>query len=57
MCSSVDCSEKRASAVCGSDGVTYRNKCQLHQETTCKGISGVTISHRGECSEGELISV
>ncbi|XP_059169089.1 four-domain proteases inhibitor-like [Physella acuta] len=38
--------------VCGSDGKTYPNKCQLHA-SNCKNsdVKEVTISHDGPCKE------
>lgn len=44
-CSRMTCSRK-ASYVCGNDGVTYRNLCEL-QEATCR--AGVQLSHSGQC--------
>ncbi|XP_023343381.1 agrin isoform X2 [Eurytemora carolleeae] len=43
----VQCPDEE-SAVCGNNGITYRNKCEL-QEATCK--SGVQLSHTGSCQD------
>jgi len=44
-CSRMTCS-REARYVCGNDGVTYRNLCEL-QEATCR--AGVQLSHSGPC--------
>ena len=48
----IDCGEGRRLPVCGTDNVSYRNKCELQQETVCKGNKNVRIKYRGECSDG-----
>ncbi|XP_072047475.1 actin, cytoskeletal 3-like [Amphiura filiformis] len=41
--------------VCGSDGRTYPNLCELDKEA-CETISGVTVSYKGECrAEREIV--
>jgi len=44
-CSRMSCS-RDTKYVCGNDGVTYRNLCEL-QEATCR--AGVQLSHQGSC--------
>lgn len=46
-CSRMTCPGS-ARPVCGNDGVTYRNLCEL-QEATCR--AGVQVSHHGPCSD------
>ncbi|KAJ9587608.1 hypothetical protein L9F63_018990, partial [Diploptera punctata] len=45
----VSCSsnEDRRRPVCGSDNLTYQNRCHLLQ-AQCQGVA-VTIQHRGRC--------
>ena len=46
-CSRMKCS-RAAQFVCGNDGVTYRNMCDL-QEATCR--AGVQLAHAGPCDD------
>jgi len=46
-CKRMTCEEKNE-LVCGNDGVTYRNICEL-QEATCR--AGVQLSHPGACQD------
>ena len=34
--------------VCGSDGKTYSNKCEL-EATACRNDEIITVSHNGQC--------
>ena len=38
--------------VCGSNGLTYSNACQL-QSAACTTKSSITIAHEGECTAEE----
>ena len=37
--------------VCGNDGVTYANLCQLHRSTCTKGTQ---LAHQGACAADQL---
>uniref|UniRef100_A0A3Q3M346 Agrin n=1 Tax=Mastacembelus armatus TaxID=205130 RepID=A0A3Q3M346_9TELE len=49
-CPSPDCDEKNKSKVCGSDGVTYADQCQL-RTIACRQDKDVTVKHFGQCTE------
>uniref|UniRef100_A0A3Q3QEC3 Agrin n=1 Tax=Monopterus albus TaxID=43700 RepID=A0A3Q3QEC3_MONAL len=51
-CPSPDCDEKNKTKVCGSDGVTYADQCQL-RTIACRQDKDVTVQHFGQCT-GEL---
>uniref|UniRef100_A0A8C9RLP8 Agrin n=1 Tax=Scleropages formosus TaxID=113540 RepID=A0A8C9RLP8_SCLFO len=51
-CPSPDCAEKDKTKVCGSDGVTYADACQLNT-IACRQDKLITVKHKGQCS-GEL---
>ncbi|KAJ8960090.1 hypothetical protein NQ314_006115 [Rhamnusium bicolor] len=36
--------------VCGSDGVDYRNQCEL-QQAACTSNSNITVKFSGKCGE------
>ncbi|KAJ3113806.1 hypothetical protein HDU96_002897 [Phlyctochytrium bullatum] len=38
--------------VCGSNGVTYANSCELEKAKNCSGPSTLAIAYRGKCEEG-----
>jgi len=46
-CSRMKCS-REVRYVCGNDGITYRNTCEL-QEATCR--AGVQVAHQGPCAD------
>uniref|UniRef100_A0A7N8X2P6 Agrin n=1 Tax=Mastacembelus armatus TaxID=205130 RepID=A0A7N8X2P6_9TELE len=48
-CPSPDCDEKNKSKVCGSDGVTYADQCQL-RTIACRQDKDVTVKHFGQCT-------
>ncbi|XP_058858363.1 agrin isoform X6 [Acipenser ruthenus] len=49
-CPSSDCDEKNKTKVCGSDGVTYGDQCQL-KTIACRQSMKITIKHTGQCRE------
>ncbi|XP_068186942.1 agrin isoform X2 [Antennarius striatus] len=49
-CPSPDCDEKKQSKVCGSDGVTYADQCQL-RTIACRQDKDITVQHFGQCTE------
>ena len=42
--------------VCGDDGKTYRNKCELEREN-CLNKKTVSFKHQGECCESQCPSI
>ncbi len=46
-CAQMSCPSS-ISEVCGNDGVTYSNACELRRATCA---SGVQLSHRGPCTD------
>ncbi|XP_060914528.1 agrin isoform X5 [Labrus mixtus] len=49
-CPSPDCDEKDKTKVCGSDGVTYADQCQL-RTIACRQDKDITVQHFGQCTE------
>ncbi|KAK2521686.1 Agrn [Columba guinea] len=49
-CPSPLCSEANMTKVCGSDGVTYGDQCQL-QTIACRQGQVITVKHMGQCHE------
>ncbi|XP_045065333.1 agrin-like isoform X3 [Coregonus clupeaformis] len=49
-CPSPDCDEKNKTKVCGSDGVTYADQCQL-STIACRQDKHITVEHFGQCTE------
>uniref|UniRef100_A0A8C1R3F5 Agrin n=1 Tax=Cyprinus carpio TaxID=7962 RepID=A0A8C1R3F5_CYPCA len=49
-CPSPDCDEKNKTKVCGSDGVTYADRCQL-RTIACRQDKDITVEHLGQCKE------
>uniref|UniRef100_A0A665WX47 Agrin n=1 Tax=Echeneis naucrates TaxID=173247 RepID=A0A665WX47_ECHNA len=48
-CPSPDCDEKNKTKVCGSDGVTYADQCQL-RTIACRQDKDITVEHFGQCT-------
>uniref|UniRef100_A0A8C6WKB2 Agrin n=1 Tax=Neogobius melanostomus TaxID=47308 RepID=A0A8C6WKB2_9GOBI len=48
-CPSPDCEEKNKTKVCGSDGVTYADQCQL-RTIACRQDRDITVQHFGQCT-------
>uniref|UniRef100_A0A665WYP5 Agrin n=1 Tax=Echeneis naucrates TaxID=173247 RepID=A0A665WYP5_ECHNA len=56
-CPSPDCDEKNKTKVCGSDGVTYADQCQL-RTIACRQDKDITVEHFGQCTgEPQLPSI
>ncbi|XP_031422229.1 agrin isoform X3 [Clupea harengus] len=49
-CPSPDCEEKDKTKVCGSDGVTYADQCQL-RTIACRQDKDIKVQHPGQCTE------
>ncbi|XP_068997022.1 agrin isoform X2 [Embiotoca jacksoni] len=49
-CPSPDCDLKNKTKVCGSDGVTYADQCQL-RTIACRQDKDITVQHFGQCTE------
>ncbi|KAG9332758.1 hypothetical protein JZ751_014857 [Albula glossodonta] len=49
-CPSPDCGEKNKTKVCGSDGVTYADQCQL-MTIACRQDKHISVKHQGQCTE------
>ena len=48
----MNCEREAEAFVCGSDDVTYRNRCQLDQARECQGQAELAVAHLGGCDEG-----
>ncbi|XP_072305719.1 agrin isoform X6 [Eucyclogobius newberryi] len=48
-CPSPDCDEKNKTKVCGSDGVTYADQCQL-RTIACRQDKDIIVQHFGQCT-------
>ncbi|XP_072771994.1 agrin isoform X1 [Nerophis lumbriciformis] len=49
-CPSPDCDHLNKTKVCGSDGVTYADQCQL-RTIACRQDKDITVQHIGQCTE------
>uniref|UniRef100_A0A8B9J756 Agrin n=1 Tax=Astyanax mexicanus TaxID=7994 RepID=A0A8B9J756_ASTMX len=49
-CPSPDCDQKNKTKVCGSDGVTYADQCQL-RTIACRQDKEIIVKHLGQCTE------
>nr|XP_054602129.1 agrin isoform X4 [Nothobranchius furzeri] len=49
-CPPTDCDLKNKTKVCGSDGVTYADQCQL-RTIACRQDEDITVQHFGQCTE------
>ncbi|XP_069466169.1 agrin isoform X1 [Ambystoma mexicanum] len=49
-CPSPVCDEDNSTKVCGSDGVTYGDQCQL-RTIACRQGREITVQHPGQCQE------
>ncbi|XP_054869234.1 agrin isoform X7 [Amphiprion ocellaris] len=54
-CPSPDCDLKNKTKVCGSDGVTYADQCQL-RTIACRQDKDITVQHFGQCTGPVLAS-
>ncbi|KAF4078101.1 hypothetical protein AMELA_G00195500 [Ameiurus melas] len=49
-CPSPDCNQMNKTKVCGTDGVTYADHCQL-RTIACRQDKEITVKHAGQCRE------
>ncbi|CDQ81120.1 unnamed protein product [Oncorhynchus mykiss] len=49
-CPSPDCDEMNKTKVCGSDGVTYADQCQL-STIACRRDKHIRVEHFGQCAD------
>ncbi|XP_068453811.1 agrin isoform X7 [Clinocottus analis] len=54
-CPPPDCDERNKTKVCGSDGVTYADQCQL-RTIACRQDKDVAVQHFGQCTGPTLAS-
>ncbi|XP_077465267.1 agrin isoform X6 [Stigmatopora argus] len=54
-CPSTDCDESNKTKVCGSDGVTYADQCQL-RTIACRQDKDITVQHFGQCTVSTMES-
>ncbi|KAE8985570.1 hypothetical protein PR003_g23586 [Phytophthora rubi] len=52
-CSSVEC-PKSAPSVCGSNGITYKNRCVFDTDNCTNGGSKWIVLHGGMCRRDEI---
>ncbi|XP_022335171.2 SPARC-related modular calcium-binding protein 1-like isoform X3 [Crassostrea virginica] len=50
----IDCSRKKYRPVCGSDGVTYKHRCELKRAKRCDKKK-VKVKRKGPCSPTEVV--
>jgi len=41
--------------LCGSDGITYSNECELQREAACTNNTNLQVFYEGECTENESL--
>ncbi|PWA22178.1 hypothetical protein CCH79_00018961, partial [Gambusia affinis] len=49
QCPPTDCDLRNKTKVCGSDGVTYADQCQL-RTIACRQDKDITVQHSGQCT-------
>ena len=45
-----DCTGTLDSPVCGSNGVVYRNRCELSKARCVENIADLTVHKKGQCT-------
>uniref|UniRef100_A0AAY5EY32 Agrin n=1 Tax=Electrophorus electricus TaxID=8005 RepID=A0AAY5EY32_ELEEL len=55
QCPPPNCDQKNRTKVCGSDGLTYADQCQL-RTLACRQDKEITVKHLGHC-KGEALSL
>ena len=53
---SLECNSEAVDLVCGDDGITYKNLCEV-QKANCGGNKGVLLKHKGACRLGKYTIV
>lgn len=53
-CECPQCANQPTAEVCGTDGTTYTNECEL-RSASCKQKKDIEVARSGSCDEGTLL--